>query len=711
MNIISVLHFSSFITNLLLITLVLSRKSGALLNRICAFLIATFAFWSLFSGLYTMAGTNEEATLLLNISSFGWCVTPVASLWFYLALANKDSLLKNKALITTTALVAVAFIYAQWSGNMISESIQAGWGWTGIWKLSIAAYAFYIYYFGASGACIYLIIDFGRKAKTNHQKKQAKLLIITGVTALALATITDVVFRVADIRAVPDVADIFFMIWGIGIVYAVSKYGLMSLTPTVAAETILSTISDSIILLDASAQIVFTNRATTTLLESKDDDLHGASFSSVVKDKKAAGDLLQETLTVGSSMDHELSYLSKNGKAIPVLVSTSVVHDSDNNIVGYVISAKDITRRKQSAELILQEKNFSNAVIDSLPGLFYIINRDGKFLRWSQNDLKVTGYTDEDAPNLNVLDIIAPEDREMISAKMLEVFNGEADTAEINVLTKTGEKIPYHITGKRASIGDETYLLGMGIDITDRKKAEAALQITMDELRYSNEELQQFAYIASHDLQEPLRMVSSYVQLLEKRYKDSLDADAHDFINFAVAGVKRMQSLINDLLQYSRVGTRGKPFENTQCQDVYDAAVTNLKIAIKESGASVSRGNLPPVFGDSGQLIQVLQNLIGNAIKYHNEKSPEIFVGAEKKNGNWVFSVIDNGIGIDPKFFDRIFLIFQRLHGNEYPGTGVGLSIARKIVQRHGGQIWVESKPGKGSTFYFTIPSRKEGGN
>ncbi|MGA9048694.1 MAG: PAS domain S-box protein [Dehalococcoidia bacterium] len=561
----------------------------------------------------------------------------------------------------------------------------------------------------AAGASIYLIIEFGRKARTNYQRKQAKLLIITGVTALALATITDVVFRIVDIRAVPDVADVFFMIWGVGIVYAVSKYGLMSLTPTVAAETILSTISDSIILLDTSRQIVFTNRATTTLLESKDDELYGVGFSSIVGDNEAADELLDETIKNGYCTNQELSYLTRTGKSVPVLVSTSVIHDSDHSLAGCVISAKDITRRKQVEELLVKERNFSNAVIDSLPGLFYVISKEGKFLRWSKNDLKVTGYTDEDAPNLNVLDIVSPEDRDLVTTKMLEVFSGAAADAEINIMTKTGEKKPYHITGNLASLGEETYLLGMGIDITDRKKAEAALQKTMEELRYSNDELQQFAYIASHDLQEPLRMVSSYVQLLEKRYKDNLDEDAHDFIDFAVAGAKRMQNLINDLLQYSRVGTRGKPFENTDSGDIYSAAINNLEVAMSESGASVIHGSLPRVFGDSGQLIQVFQNIIGNAIKYHNERPPQVFVEAEQNNGNSVFSIKDNGIGIDPKFFDRIFLIFQRLHGNEYSGTGVGLAITKKIVQRHGGRIWVESTPGEGSTFYFTIPSGTEG--
>ena len=711
MNIIAILHFSSFIANILLITLVLSRKPGALLNRVCALLIATFAFWSLFSGLYVTAGTSNEATLLLNISSIGWCFTPIASIWFYLALDAKERILKNRAFIAATALIAVVFIYEQWAGNMIYQNVQADWGWAGIWKLSMASYAFYTYCLLVSGISLYLIIEFGRKAKTVHQKKQAKLLITTGITALALSTITDVLFRIFDIRAVPDVADIFFMIWSIGIVYAVSKYGLMSLTPAVAADTLLSTISDSIILLDNNAQVVFTNRAARTLLDSSEKELLGSSFGSVVADEKAGLDLLAETQKTGSIMNRELSYITRSGKTVPVLVSTSVVCDSDKNVVGSVISARDITRLKQAEELLVRERDFSNAVIDSLPGLFYVITMDGKLVRWNQNDLKVTGYTEADAPGLNVLDIVSPEDRELIAGMMLEAFNKGSASAEIYILTKTGDRIPHHITGKKALIGDQTYLLGMGIDINERKKAESALKKTMDELSYSNNELQQFAYSASHDLQEPLRMVSSYVQLLEKRYKDRLDADAHDFINFAVDGVKRMQNLINDLLAYSRVGTRGKPFECTECRYVYDTALNNLEVAIKESVASISCSDLPQVFGDSGQLMQVFQNLIGNAIKYRDDRPPKVKVNAVQNNGNWVFSVHDNGIGIDPKYFDRIFTVFQRLHGDEYAGTGIGLSIAKKIVQRHGGQMWVESEPGKGSTFYFTIPANREGGN
>jgi light-regulated signal transduction histidine kinase (bacteriophytochrome) len=203
-------------------------------------------------------------------------------------------------------------------------------------------------------------------------------------------------------------------------------------------------------------------------------------------------------------------------------------------------------------------------------------------------------------------------------------------------------------------------------------------------------------------------MVSSYTQLLARRYKGRLDADADDFIAYAVDGAYRMQRLINDLLAYSRVGTRGKEFEPTDCSVFFDQALANLKVTIEESGAVVDRGPLPTVMADKLQIGQLLQNLIGNAIKYHGDEPPRVHVSAEQKGNEWVFSVRDNGIGIDPQFAERIFVIFQRLHNREeYPGTGIGLAICKKIVERHGGRIWLESQVGTGATFYFTIPIGK----
>jgi light-regulated signal transduction histidine kinase (bacteriophytochrome) len=242
-------------------------------------------------------------------------------------------------------------------------------------------------------------------------------------------------------------------------------------------------------------------------------------------------------------------------------------------------------------------------------------------------------------------------------------------------------------------------------DVTARRDAEKKLEERTRDLERSNAELSQFAYVASHDLQEPLRMVSSYTQLLSRRYRGKLDATADEFIDFAVDGAKRMQQLIEALLQYSRVGTHGQPFAPVDMNRVFAAAVANLRLAIEESGAVVEHGPLPTVAGDEVQLIQLLQNLIGNAIKFRGEETPRVRLDAVVTPLATTMTVADNGIGIDPQFAERIFGVFQRLHPRDrYPGAGIGLAVCRKIVARHDGDIRVDPrKEGPGSVFTFTL--------
>ena len=232
----------------------------------------------------------------------------------------------------------------------------------------------------------------------------------------------------------------------------------------------------------------------------------------------------------------------------------------------------------------------------------------------------------------------------------------------------------------------------------------------MEDLERSNRELEQFAYVASHDLQEPLRLVSSYTQLLAQRYKGKLDSTADEFIGFAVDGASRMQRLIQDLLTYSRVASKNNLTVLTDCNTCLHNALSNLSVSIEENKAQVTFDPLPPVVAAENQIVQLFQNLIGNAIKFRSDESPKIHVSAKasRDGDQWTFSVRDNGIGIAPEFFDRIFAIFQRLHTRrKYAGTGIGLALCKRIAERHGGRIWVESEPGKGSIFYFTIDAIK----
>ncbi len=271
------------------------------------------------------------------------------------------------------------------------------------------------------------------------------------------------------------------------------------------------------------------------------------------------------------------------------------------------------------------------------------------------------------------------------------------------------------VTAVPALMGTGFYALVAIQDVTELTQRIQIYQTALKELKQaeaelqrSNAELEQFAYVASHDLREPLRMVITFTHMLRQRYSGRFDDQADQMLHFAADGASRMQGLINDLLTYSRVGRRGNAFQWVDCSEVLKTVLNNLQANIDESGISITTHSLPTVWADSSQLVQLFQNLINNAVKYRGEETPEVQIGAERQENEWLFWVRDNGIGFDRKHAERIFLIFQRLHTREaYPGTGIGLAICKKIVERHGGRIWVDSMPEKGSTFYFTLPNHQ----
>jgi light-regulated signal transduction histidine kinase (bacteriophytochrome) len=245
------------------------------------------------------------------------------------------------------------------------------------------------------------------------------------------------------------------------------------------------------------------------------------------------------------------------------------------------------------------------------------------------------------------------------------------------------------------------------MDITEQKKTEKELAEKAEDLVRSNRELQQFAYVASHDLKEPLRMVTTYVQMLDRRYGNTMDADAKEYINFAVEGSKRMYALVEDLLTYSRVETSVVPFEQVSMDQVMLTALKDLGETIETSGATVTATDLPEVHADPQQMVQLMENLIGNAIKFRREEPPSVRITALHGSNEWIFAVQDNGIGIEKEYKDKVFQMFQRLHPREtFPGTGIGLAICKKVVERHGGRIWFESEPGEGTTFFFSLPEK-----
>jgi len=329
---------------------------------------------------------------------------------------------------------------------------------------------------------------------------------------------------------------------------------------------------------------------------------------------------------------------------------------------------------------------------------------DGYFKEVNPAFERVLGYRQDEMLTSPYIEFIHPDDRAATQAAAATLAEGQALAGfENRFRCKDGSW--KWLLWNATSDPREQLIYGMAHDVTERKQVDETLKKTLAEVERSNKELEQFAYVASHDLQEPLRMVSSYTQLLAKHFGGQLDQDARDYVGYAVDGANRMQRMIQDLLLYSRAMTRGKAQEPVDLDGVLGEALANLQMTIGETGSMISADNLPTVNADRLQLVQVFQNLVGNAIKFRKEgDSPRVQISARRDGAEWIISVKDNGIGIDPKHFSRLFVIFQRLHGpQQYPGTGIGLALCQRIIARHGGRIWVESAPGKGSEFLFTL--------
>ncbi len=394
--------------------------------------------------------------------------------------------------------------------------------------------------------------------------------------------------------------------------------------------------------------------------------------------------------------------------------SFAPIRNPAGEIVGSVVTGRDITERKRAEESLRQRTEELEQLLDILPEAIWISDDpECKVIHGNRFANELLGVTEND--NIS-------QSAEAPAVKLRQFSQGRelsSDELPMQVAARTG-KSQHDFELRIDRTGDITHtLIGGAVplfdpigqprgvvaafhEITERKRAE-------DELRRSNAELEQFAYVASHDLQEPLRAVAGMVQLLSQRYKGKLDERADEYIGHAVEASLRMQNLINDLLDYSRVSRFGKPFVPTALESCVKTALANLDAVIQENQAQITYDPLPTVQADPGQLTQVFQNLIGNAIKFRGENSPCVHINAEIFEGSWRIAISDNGIGIEPQYFERIFLVFQRLHTRrEYPGTGIGLSLCKKIIERHGGQIWVESLPGQGSTFYFSLAEKKE---
>jgi PAS domain S-box-containing protein len=397
----------------------------------------------------------------------------------------------------------------------------------------------------------------------------------------------------------------------------------------------------------------------------------------------------------------------KDGTTFPGLTHSSAIVREDM-VVGVRGVMVDISDLKRTEHALRESEERFRTLLKSLHEGIWALDKDDLTTFVNPRMVEMLGYTEEEMLGKPVFLFTDEEWMEFCTASLERRRQGVTEQLDVQLRKKDGQRV--YALLEASPILDENGNYSGSIagvqDITERKLAEAKLKQTMAELDRSNKELEQFAYVTSHDLREPLRMMTSFAQSLEKRYKDKLDNTANEYIHFIVDGAARMQRLIDDILIYSRVSTRGLPFEQVEMEKIFQEVLLNLKASLDETEAQITHDPLPVVHADPSQMKQVLQNLIGNALKFYREGStPCVYLSARKEDKEWLFSVKDNGIGIDPELFGRLFNLFQRLHPpDKYPGTGVGLAVTKKIVQRHGGRIWVESQPEKGCTFHFSLP-------
>ncbi|MBK9358417.1 MAG: PAS domain S-box protein [Bacteroidales bacterium] len=711
------LHFFSFIASAALAVFIFYRDTRSLLNRMSAFLMICYSLWNFGDVIVHNPDRSiniELVIIMQNIASFGWISFASVFLSFALAFTKNQNIVRKKWFLLPVVLLPALFIYLQLTNNLSVNPVRQPYGWSLDWSDSVWTYLFFSYYLIFTLLSVSIILVFCRRLKDSNEKKLSKIVVVISMVGILAGTLMDVVIQNMGIYRIPPLTNLMVFIFGSGILYAIFKYRFLTITPTIAAESIVSAMDEFLILLDQEGVILNVNKATLATLQYKRADLEGKSITAVLPQNDSVADLYAKIIEKKSFTNREGSFRAGNGQNIPVIFSSSPVRDNLGSVIGSVLIARDITERKK-AELALNESNevYRN-LIEKMPDGVYKTSHDGQVIEVNPAMLKILGFSSkEELMGISIGKELYfdPMDRERLTIEGID-----KDLISYRLRKKDGNEVWVEDHGwyTYSDSGEILFHEGIIRDISERKQAEKELIIAKEKAEESDRLKSAFLANMSHEIRTPMNGILGFADLLKN--PNLTGEDQKNYIEIIEKSGERMLSIINDIIDISKIeaGLMKADIRESNINEQIEYVYYFFKPEVEAKGMKLYYSNSlmadeSVIKTDPEKVFAILTNLVKNAIKYTKEGSIEFGYEIVQSDQRLMmrFFVRDTGIGI-PK--DRQAMVFERFvqadvsGKNAYQGAGLGLSITRAYVDMLGGKIWVESDAGSGSVFYFTLP-------
>ena len=694
MTLLPLIHGSAFLFYTLCIVFISSHKPLTRTKVFGMLLFGAFSIWSLGCTFEYLSERISQATLWVNISAIGWCAFPFLGLLFYLEFSESYKYARNYLFLSLTALPVLFFIILQWSGNLLNDITYSSDGWTATWNLTPVSAFFFAYFFILISACLLICVHMGKKADSRRKEKQALLLVTTGSITLLFASLSEVILPIMNIT-VPHLADAIIVIWGVGVILAITRYGLLGLTPSTAADTIINTMNDVLMLIDRQGKIALVNESAKELFLGQ-ANLIGKSFTRIVSDPAKAAAFLQAAFNPGCKSKTELIFKLPGGGEIPMDISASVVTDRTEPVLGLVIVARDMSAKMRNEKEIEEQRNLINEILGTVPNAILAVNSDMQIRRANQAFLDLVGMSE--VKDLTI-DAIFSSDECLKGMKAALSENSKNRSFEFRY--KLGD-IEKTFSASIIKVGNEIALVMLN-DITREREKQEKLYLA-DRLATVGE----MASGVAHELNNPL---TSVIALSKMLLDQELPRDVHEDVGYICSEAQRAAVIVKNMLTFAR--KHAEVLQMTSVNKIIEDMIRIRAYEHKRNNIRVEtylEDNLPEIMANYFQIQQVCLNIILNAESAvmenrGNERLLNITAALDKECIRISFA--DNGPGILPENIDRVFDPFFTTK-EVGKGTGLGLSICYGIVTSHGGKLTVKSEPGKGATFVVELPLRQD---